>query len=171
MKKIIINYFKSPFGELVLGCVDEKLCLCDWRYRKMRQAIDNRLQKGIDAVFVEDRNELLHHAIQQLQEYFAGQRQQFDVPLLTVGTVFQKRVWQELLQVPYGTTASYLQLAEKIGNQRAVRAVAGANGANGISILIPCHRIIGSSGELVGYAGGLRAKKNLLKLENILFDD
>ncbi len=87
-----------------------------------------------------------------------------------IGTAFQKHVWHELLQVPYGTTSSYLQLAEKIGNQRAVRAVAGANGANAISILIPCHRIIGSSGELVGYAGGLRAKKNLLKLENSLFD-
>ncbi len=170
MKKIIIDYFKSPCGELVLGCVDEKLCLCDWRYRKKRQAIDNRLLKGIGGVFREDKNELLHHAIQQLLEYFAGQRHRFDIPLLMTGTVFQKRVWHELCQIPYGTTSSYLQLAERIGNKRAVRAVAAANGANGISIFIPCHRIIGSSGELVGYAGGLRAKKKLLELENASFN-
>ena len=169
MEHISIQYFKTAFGELILGSFQNQLCLCDWRYRKMRQAIDSRLLKGIGAVFSEDKNELLQRAIQQLQEYFAGQRQQFDVPLLTVGTSFQKRVWHELCQIPYGTTASYLHLAERIGNRSAVRAVAGANGANGISLFIPCHRIIGSSGELVGYAGGLRAKKKLLELENSSF--
>lgn len=170
MNKIIIGYFKSTLGELILGCFDEKLCLCDWRYRKMRQAIDYRLQKGIGAVFVEGESELLRTTTCQLQEYFTGRRQHFTMPLLTVGTPFQKHVWQELIQTPYGTTLSYRQLAEKIGNKKAVRAVAGANGANAISIIIPCHRIIGSSGELAGYAGGLRAKKSLLKLEKKLFN-
>jgi methylated-DNA-[protein]-cysteine S-methyltransferase len=86
-----------------------------------------------------------------------------------IGSDFQQKVWNELLNVSYGTTSSYLMLAEKIGNKNAVRAVANANGANAISIIIPCHRIVGSKGELVGYAGGLKIKEKLLKLENNLF--
>ncbi len=106
--------------------------------------------------------------ITQLEEYFAQKRTSFDVPLLLCGSDFQKRVWQELLQVPYGTTISYLELSRKLGDEKAIRAVASANGANAISILVPCHRIIGSNGELTGYAGGLRAKKSLLQLEGAL---
>ena len=83
-----------------------------------------------------------------------------------VGTVFQKNVWNSLLKIPYGTTSTYLQLAKDINNEKAVRAVAGANGANAIAVIIPCHRIIGSNGELVGYGGGLSVKKRLLKIEN-----
>ena len=96
---------------------------------------------------------------------FKENRQEFDVPIQMVGTDFQKSVWNALLKVAYGTTSSYLQLAKYINNEKAVRAVAGANGANAIAIIIPCHRIIGSNGELVGYAGGLPAKKSLLTLE------
>ena len=107
--------------------------------------------------------------IEEMNEYFEGKRKTFDIPLLMVGTAFQKSVWNGLLAVPYGTTASYLKLSKNIGNEKAVRAVASANGANAISILIPCHRIIGSNGNLVGYAGGLPAKKKLLELENNLF--
>jgi len=94
-------------------------------------------------------------------------KKQFDVPLQMVGTDFQKSVWEALLNVPYGITSSYLQLAKNIKNEKAVRAVAAANGANSMAIIIPCHRIIGSNGELVGYAGGLPIKKRLLKLEQI----
>ncbi|HIP27800.1 MAG TPA: methylated-DNA--[protein]-cysteine S-methyltransferase, partial [Sulfurovum sp.] len=90
-------------------------------------------------------------------------------PLLMVGTDFQRSVWDGLIKIPYGTTASYLELSKNIDNEKAVRAVASANGANAISILIPCHRIIGSNGDLVGYAGGLSAKKKLLELESNLF--
>jgi methylated-DNA-[protein]-cysteine S-methyltransferase len=104
-----------------------------------------------------------------MDEYFLGERKAFDIPLLMVGTEFQHSVWQGLIQIPYGTTASYLELSRNIGNEKAVRAVATANGANAISILIPCHRIIGSNGDLVGYAGGLATKKKLLELENNLF--
>lgn len=165
MNQINIQYYKTPYGELVLGSFEEKLCMCDWRYRKMRRSIDTRLSKGLQATAIEKNNALLKNARHQLNEYFNSKREYFDIPLLLVGTVFQKRVWNGLLKIPFGTTSSYMNLAEKIINKKAVRAVANANGANAISIFIPCHRIIGSNGELVGYAGGLQTKKKLLSLE------
>ena len=170
MNEVHYQYFNSPYGELVLGAFDKKLCLCDWRYRKMRAAVDARLSKYLNANFVEARNEIIDEATEQLDEYFNYKRQIFTIPLLMAGTVFQKSVWSELLNVRFGTTSSYLQLAEKIGNKKAVRAVASANGANAISIIIPCHRIIGSNGQLVGYAGGLSNKEKLLNLEQDLFN-
>ena len=169
MNQIHTQFFKTPYGELILGSIDERLCLCDWRYRKMRSAIDQRLGRYLKAEFVSKDNRLLRETRQQLEEYFSCRRKQFEIPLLTAGTDFQKRVWRELLSISYGSTSSYLELAEKMGNRKAVRAVASANGANSISILIPCHRIIGSRGDLVGYAGGLSAKKKLLLLEQNLF--
>jgi len=135
----------------------------------MRTVIDDRLTRSLEAIFVERYNEVLKDARQQLEEYFSSERRQFDLPLLMVGTDFQKSVWNELVKVSYGKTSTYLKLAERIGNKKAVRAVANANGANAISIFVPCHRIIGSNGELVGYAGGLRTKEKLLKLEQNLF--
>ena len=170
MNEVHYQYFNSPYGELVLGTFDNKLCLCDWRYRKMRAEVDARLSKCLNANFVEARNEIIDDTTEQLDEYFNYKRQIFTIPLLMAGTVFQKSVWSELLNVRFGTTSSYLQLAEKIGNKKAVRAVASANGANAISIIIPCHRIIGSNGQLVGYAGGLSAKEKLLNLEQDLFN-
>lgn len=169
MKKISIQYFKTPVGELILGSYDNRLCMADWRYRKMRKSIDDRLQKGLDAEYVEESSEVIEASKRELDEYFDFKRKVFDIPLLMVGTEFQKSVWQGLIETPYGTKASYLQLAKRIGNEKAVRAVASANGANAISIMIPCHRIIGSDGTLTGYAGGLAAKKTLLELENNLF--
>ncbi len=169
MNKIYIRYHKTNYGELVLGSFEDKLCLCDWRYRKMRAAIDARLTKSLRATFEEKNSQVLNNAIQQLDEYFDGGRKSFDLPLLMPGSDFQKRVWCELIKIPFGETSSYLQLAERIGNKKAVRAVANANGANAISIIVPCHRIIGSNGELVGYAGGLATKEKLLKLEHNLF--
>jgi methylated-DNA-[protein]-cysteine S-methyltransferase len=171
MNQINMQYYKTSYGELVLGSYDEKLCICDWRYRKMRSTIDNRLRKGLQAIFVEEDNEILKTARQQLDEYFNGKRTSFDIPLLMVGTEFQESVWNGLMQIPFGITLSYLELAEKINHKKAVRAVASANGANAISIFIPCHRVIGSDGELVGYAGGLQTKKKLLKLEESLLSE
>ena len=101
----------------------------------------------------------------QLDEYLNGDRIEFDIPILMVGTDFQKTVWNALMKVPYGSTSTYQQLAKTIRNEKAVRAVASANGANSIGLVIPCHRIIGSDGKLVGYGGGLAVKKRLLKLE------
>ena len=102
---------------------------------------------------------------EQLREYFAGSRSGFTVPIAPVGTPFQRRVWAELLKIPYGETRSYGQLAEAIGNRSAMRAVGAANGRNPISIIVPCHRVIGSNGTLIGYGGGLDRKRFLLELE------
>ena len=171
MKKnqIKIQYYKSPIGEMLLGSYDNKLCIADWKYRKMRTSIDNRIQKGLKAEYVEEGSEVITETIKQMEEHFSRERKVFTIPLLLVGTDFQKSVWQGLIETPFGMTSSYLELSKRIGNEKAVRAVASANGANSISILVPCHRIIGSNGALVGYAGGLDVKKKLLEIENNLF--
>jgi methylated-DNA-[protein]-cysteine S-methyltransferase len=101
----------------------------------------------------------------QLQEYFAGELREFDIPLLMEGTEFQKRVWKTLQTIPYGETISYGELAKKIGDSKAVRAVGAANGQNPIPIIVPCHRVIGSDGSLTGFGGGIENKRKLLELE------
>ncbi|MDQ7003063.1 MAG: methylated-DNA--[protein]-cysteine S-methyltransferase [Ghiorsea sp.] len=163
---INIQYYKLSVGELILGSFDDKLCLADWRYRKMRTNIDKRLQQGLKAEYIEQDTLVLQQTRIQLDEYFQNKRQIFDIQLLMVGTTFQNQVWQGLQAIPYGETCSYLQLSKNIGHEKAVRAVASANGANAISIMIPCHRVVGSDGSLTGYAGGLPAKKRLLQLEH-----
>lgn len=166
--KILINYFKTPLGELIIGEYENQLCICDWRYRKMRQQIDKRILEGLKAEYLEGTSEVIEECKKQLDEYFKRERQVFDLPLLLVGTDFQKRVWEKLIEIPFGKTNSYLGLSKDLGDEKAIRAVATANGANAISIIIPCHRIIGSDGKLVGYAGGLPAKQKLLELEEAL---
>ena len=165
MNQINIQYHKTTIGELLLGSFDEKLCLLDYRFRRMRDSIDNRIKKRTNADYIEKSNDILETTKCQIDEYLQEGRTNFDLPLLMLGTDFQKSVWNGLLAVPYGSTLSYLQLAKSINNEKAVRAIASANGANAISIVIPCHRIIGSDGSLVGYAGGLPAKQHLLNLE------
>lgn len=165
MNKINIQYHRSIVGQLIIGSYSHKLCLLDFRYRKKRTAIDNRLKKKLNAKFVQQSDEIIETAIKQLKEYLRGKRTKFDIPIIAIGTGFQRRVWNTLKQIPYGETASYLQIAKKINKPKAVRAVANANGANAISIIIPCHRIIGNNGKLVGYGGGLAVKKKLLELE------
>lgn len=130
-------------------------------------------ENGVQEIKVDDSTdessetpEILQTAILQLQEYFSGRRQQFDLKLNPKGTDFQKKVWEELRNIPYGTTISYLELSRKLGDEKAIRAVASANGKNPLWIVVPCHRVIGSDGSLTGYAGGLHRKKWLLDLEN-----
>ena len=110
---------------------------------------------------------MLDRAATELDEYFAGQRQSFDIPLLQAGNCFRLGVWLALRRIPFGATVSYAELAADTGNPKAARAVASAVGANPLSIIVPCHRVIGSDGSLRGYAGGLEAKRQLLALENI----
>jgi methylated-DNA-[protein]-cysteine S-methyltransferase len=170
VQKIFTRNYKSPYGELVLGSLEDKLCLCDWRYRKMRDRVDARLRSLLSAEFVPDNSPVIEQTIKQLKDYYQGRRRGFDVPLLLAGTDFQQQVWRALIDIPYGEITSYRELSEAIGNKSAVRAVANANGANAISILIPCHRVVGSNGELTGYGGGLRAKAKLLELEQSLLN-
>jgi methylated-DNA-[protein]-cysteine S-methyltransferase len=108
---------------------------------------------------------LLLEAVEQLDAYFSGVRDRFDLPLAPKGTVFQRRVWSELVRIPHGTTISYAELARRVGNPRASRAVGAANGRNPIAIVVPCHRVIGADGALTGYAGGLPLKEALLRRE------
>jgi len=174
MNQVSVKYVRTRIGELILGSYEGKLCLLDFRYRKMRTAIDNRIRSGLNVEFILKDDETLERTRKQLDEYLDGTRTRFDIPILMVGTDFQKAVWNVLMEVPYGKTASYLDLAIAIDNGNAVRAVAGANGANAIAMIIPCHRIIGSNGELVGYGGGLAVKNKLLDLEQghrSLFED
>ena len=110
--------------------------------------------------------EVLEDAVYQFKEYFEGTRKEFDLVLNPSGTDFQKKVWKALLEIPYGKTISYLELSKKLGDVKAIRAVAAANGKNPLWIVVPCHRVIGSNGDLVGYAGGLHRKKWLLEHES-----
>lgn len=162
---IRIQYYQSPCGDLILGSYGDKLCLCDWQGEERRKLIDGRIWKGLKAKYVEGESQVIAKAIAQLDEYFDRKRNVFDLPLLFVGTDFQQEMWNELLNIPYGTTETYATLSQRLGNPKAVRAVAAANGANAISIFVPCHRVIGSNHKLTGYAGGLPAKQLLLKLE------
>ena len=128
------------------------------------RAIDFEPWRALEAAR-RDAAPVAKEAIRQLNAYFAGDLRRFELPLDLHGTAFQLRVWNALLQIPYGETRSYLQIARAIGSPAAVRAVGAANGANPIPIVVPCHRVIGSSGKLVGYGGGLPLKKRLLELE------
>lgn len=162
---IKVMHYHFPCGEMILGSFDGKLCLCDWPDGRRRTSTDMRLQRILKAEYVEGSSNVIETAQQQLNEYFLNQRQEFDIPLLFVGTDFQKKVWNELRNIPYGKTVSYGELARRIGMPKAVRAVANANAVNAISIIAPCHRVIGTDGSLTGYGGGLNRKKFLLELE------
>ncbi len=168
---ISIQYYQCPVGELIIGVNNHEIVLCDWRYRKQRTNIDKRIQKHLNKSYKEEKNELIDLLIQQLESYFKSERTNFDLPLLFLGTPFQCKVWKKLQEIPYGETQSYLELARQLGNEKSIRAVASANGANALSIIVPCHRIIGSDGSLIGYAGGLHAKQKLLELEGAFSND
>ncbi|WP_395605791.1 methylated-DNA--[protein]-cysteine S-methyltransferase [Pseudomonas sp. B16120] len=149
----------SPVGELTLVARDGKLSAILWEVERANRV---RLGELIEA----NDSPALRETERQLKEYFAGTRNQFELELDFAGTDFQKQVWQALLTIPFGETRSYSQIAEQIGNPKAVRAVGAANGRNPISIIAPCHRVVGASGGLTGFAGGLEAKQYLLTLED-----
>lgn len=165
---ITTERYDSPCGVLMLGALGDKLCLCDWQVEKHCERVRNRLRRVLHAEFVAGPSAVTARAARQLDEYFAGKRRAFDIPLLFAGTDFQQTVWRSLLTIPYGETLSYGAIARQTGMPRAVRAVANANGANAMSIFVPCHRVIGSNHTLTGYGGGLATKEYLLRLEATL---
>ena len=169
MNKIHIQYYKTPLTEFIMGSYDGKLCMLDYRYRKKRESVDRRLKSLLNAEYILKDDAVLMQTRKEIDAYFRGELKEFSIPLLMLGSEFQKSVWSALLRVPYGETRTYLELSRTIGNEKAVRAVANANGANAIGIIIPCHRIIGTNGKLTGYAGGLKLKQKLLEIENNLF--
>jgi len=152
MDKVYRAYYSSPIGEIEITATDKELCGVDFI-------------KGKEKRPATARSSALEEGVKQIDEYFKGKRRIFELRLRLPGTDFQNRVWRALLDVGFGATASYGEIAAAIGHPKAVRAVGGANGKNPIGIIIPCHRIIGSSGALVGYGGGLCRKKWLLDHE------
>ena len=162
---VCIQYYNSPCGELILASTGDELCLCDWNGLPCADRNMRRIGRYMHADFCVAPSAVLEETKRQLDDYFAGKRKLFDIQLHPVGTVFQIRVWRALLDIPYGETRSYMEIAKSIGNEKGVRAVAQAIGANGIGILIPCHRVIGSNRSLTGFTGGLDKKEFLLELE------
>ena len=148
----------SPVGRLTLVASDAGLAAVLWENDSPRRV-------PIAAAGEDPKHPVLREAERQLKEYFAGKRTSFDLPLDFHGTDFQKRVWRALLKIPFGETRSYAQIARALGKPTAMRAVGAANGRNPISIIAPCHRVIGKDGTLTGFAGGLKAKAHLLALE------
>lgn len=151
--------FDSPVGTLVARSAGG--FLTGLSFARFRQAGSDRPDADVDPV-----DEVLSATRAQIDEYFAGRRREFDIPLALEGPSFHRRVWTQLCSIPYGATISYGQLAKDVGDPDAARAVGSANGANPIVIIVPCHRVIGADGSLVGYGGGLRRKRTLLDLES-----
>ena len=166
MKQIEIQYYKTPYTEFILGSFEGSICLVDYRQRKKREALDRRIQNGLDARYIEQDNALLQKTRKALDAYFSGKRKTFDLPLLPVGTPFQRKVWKAVQKMTYCRMANYATIAKEIERPKAIRAVANAVGANPLAIIIPCHRIIGSDGTLRGYAGGVELKQKLLDIES-----
>ena len=162
---VTLNRIITPLGPLIAGVSENGICLLEFHDRRMLETQFKRLTRYLNAKFSLGEHRLFVELNQQLNQYFSGQRREFDIPLDLTGTSFQEKVWEVLKTIPYGKTRSYQEQAEAIGNPRAVRAVAKANGDNRIAIIIPCHRVIGKNGSLTGYGGGLWRKKRLLELE------
>ncbi|MDR0961665.1 MAG: methylated-DNA--[protein]-cysteine S-methyltransferase [Mediterranea sp.] len=162
---IRLQHYPLPYGELLLGSFEDKLCLCDWNLPSRRRSMDWKLQRGLYAFFEENPSEVTRKAARMLDEYFAGERTAFDLPLLLVGTDFQRSVWQALQSVAYGEVTSYQELAAAIHRPKAVRAVGNALHVNPVSIFVPCHRVLGANKNFVGYAGGRAMHGLLLEVE------
>ena len=149
--KLAAAYYSSPVGLLLIEGYDEAITSLSFQEKKKRQIHSSSI---------------VEKCIKELEEYFSGKRKSFDVPLAPPGTHFQQGVWNQLQKIPFGKTISYLQLARELGDEKKIRAAGSANGKNPIAIIIPCHRVIGSDGSLVGYGGGLWMKKWLLEFES-----
>lgn len=165
-KHILYTSWQSPCGQMTIGAVDDQLVMSDWTNGWHHDAIVKRFNRLLGLEWVEGESPVIKSAISQLQEYFDGKRRCFDLPLRLIGTPFQIAVWKALEKIPYGQLCSYGDIARAVNNQKAVRAVGGAVGQNPFSIIIPCHRVVGSDKSLTGYGGGYDAKKFLLELEN-----
>lgn len=162
---ITTTKIETVLGIMIAGATDKGVCLLEFSDRKMLPTEYKDLKRLLNTTIEEGENKHLKQLRKQLIEYFKGKRKEFSVPLLTPGTEFQQAVWKELQNIPYGSTRSYQEQSVALNKPDSVRAVANANGMNRISIIIPCHRVIGSDGRLTGYGGGLKRKKWLLDHE------
>jgi AraC family transcriptional regulator of adaptative response/methylated-DNA-[protein]-cysteine methyltransferase len=165
LTQVHFTRLETPIGPMVAAATGEAVCLLEFADRPMLPTQLESVRRRFQAVLTPGGTALLSQLDQELRAYFAGELREFSVPLLLPGTPFQERVWRALLEVPYGVTCSYEDLAQRIGAPGAQRAVGHANGMNRIAIVIPCHRVVGQSGQLTGYGGGLWRKRLLLHLE------
>ena len=167
---IEFQYYQSPCGELVLYSHGGRLCMCNWAQSHDTSSASLMMRSELQADFQEKSSAVIRQAMKQLDAYFERRRRELKLPLLLLGTEFQKRVWTALPDIPYGHTITYGELARRLGIPTATRAVANACGENVLSLFLPCHRVLGKGGDLYGYSGGLDVKRYLLDLEdNTLF--
>lgn len=165
--KLIISTFDTLLGPMTAGVIGDHLCMLEFT-DKSNPDDHQHIRKDIEIQHVEsNQNRLIAQTENQVNRYLKGELSAFELPIKMSGTSFQMEVWSHLLQIPYGKTLSYNQLSVLCGDVKKVRAVGMANGANRIALIIPCHRVIGSDGKLVGYAGGLWRKKKLLEIEAV----
>ena len=165
-KKICyLTHIETDLGTMVAAATDKGICMFEFTDYKHLDLELKQITASFKTLLVQGENPHFDMLKEQLDEYFEGKRKSFDIPLDLVGTEFQKQVWISLLKIPYGCTITYAKQAELVGKPTAVRAVANANGKNKISIILPCHRVIGTNGSLTGYGGGIERKKKLLDFE------
>ncbi len=162
---VVLSWLRSPLGPLVAGATAQGVCLLEFTDRRMLEAQFATVRRLFGARLLPGSNEHLEQLRDEIDAYFGGTLQRFSVPLVYPGSPFQRRVWEHLLQIPFGETRSYEELAIAVGTPTATRAVGRANGLNRLAIVIPCHRVVGKDGALTGYGGGLRRKQFLLELE------
>lgn len=155
----------TPLGPMIAGATTEGICFLEFTSRIRMEKEFTDLKKLLHATMKPGRNEHLDQLERELAEYFNGKRKSFSVPLHTPGNDFSRAVWESLKEIPYGTTCTYKEQADRMNNPKAIRAIASTNGRNRLAIIIPCHRVIGSNGSMTGYAGGIDKKKWLLKFE------
>ena len=167
MEDLLIDtvIIETELGIMIAGAVDKGICLLEFSDRRMLNTEYKDLAKHFKTTIQEGENKHFNNLREQLKEYFEGSRKEFSVPLVIFGSIFQQAVWKELMNIPYGTTRSYQEQSIALGKPGSIRAVANANGMNRISIIIPCHRVIGSDGSLTGYGGGLKRKRWLIDHE------
>jgi AraC family transcriptional regulator of adaptative response/methylated-DNA-[protein]-cysteine methyltransferase len=162
---IRMTTIETPIGPMVAAANDHGVCFLEFADRRGLEGTCNDMRKRFKVAVLPGENVVLKQLREELAKYFAGELRKFSVPVFVRGTPFQENVWRELQKISFGKTASYEEIATRVGNSRAVRAVARANGTNRICILIPCHRVIGKDGTLTGYGGGVWRKRLLLELE------
>src|SRR5262249_15461224 len=160
-ERVVITMVETPLGPVLVGATDKGINLLEYTDRRMLERTLQSLQRRFGCAVVPGQHPLLGKLRDELNDYFQGRRQELSLPLAPSGTPFQEKVWQELCRIPYGQTISYDELARRVGQPTAQRAVARANGMNCVAILIPCHRVIGKDGTLTGYGGGLLGKRLL----------
>ncbi len=165
-RRIYFTEIDSPLGLIQLGATNKGLCLLEFGNQKRIENHFNQFNKYWNVELVNQKSDIISKTEKELLAYFKGDLKQFNIPVEMIGTDFQLKVWNELLNIPFGTIRTYKQQAIAVGDLKAIRAVATANGQNRISIIIPCHRVIGSDGSLTGYGGELWRKQKLIELES-----